>query len=174
MLGDTSIVDRDFPPYTQPGLWCKWEPTEDGTALGWDGSEKFTNYVPWLEYLIRNFLKPWGYVLSGTSHWQGEHASDQGKIVVLDNGVMTKKKPEPSERVELWSEPELDLYIWLGFGDHHGMMFAIAESVEQAREMLLEKSENCNNCRRALSRDPLICGLGSPVAFAVMGPHEND
>lgn len=87
---DDSIIDYNTPPSTQPGLWCQWIPTEDGTAIVWDGGEKFYEYVEWLEYLINNFLAPWGYVLNGEVEWFGEDANDRGKIVVSNNVVKTK------------------------------------------------------------------------------------
>lgn len=86
---DPSVIDYNRPPKTQPGLWCKWRPTDDGQAIEWDGCEKFYNYVEWLKYLITNFLQPKGYVLGGTVAWQGESMDDRGKIVVTDNEVAT-------------------------------------------------------------------------------------
>ena len=71
----------------QPGLWCQWVPSEDGLEISWDGSEKFYMYVEWLEYLVKHFLKPWGYVLSGAVEWVGEERSDQGRILVRDNVI---------------------------------------------------------------------------------------
>lgn len=32
----------------QPGLWCQWIISDDGTKLEWDGNEKFYNYTEWL------------------------------------------------------------------------------------------------------------------------------
>ncbi|KAF0243095.1 MAG: hypothetical protein FD180_3577 [Planctomycetota bacterium] len=81
------IVDWNRPPHNQPGLWCKWAPNERGTAVAWNGHEKFVEYVPWLDYLIRNFLKPWGYVLKGTVEFQGEELDDFGRIHVRENVV---------------------------------------------------------------------------------------
>lgn len=71
----------------QPGLWCQWEITEDGTELQWDGGEKFYHYVDWLKYLINNFFEPWGIKLNGEIEWIGEDPSDRGKIVANDNEV---------------------------------------------------------------------------------------
>jgi len=71
----------------QPGLWCQWVPTEDGTGIVWDGGEKFYDYVEWLRYLIHRFLAPWGYKLSGEVEWEGEDHDDFGKIVVNKNQV---------------------------------------------------------------------------------------
>ena len=87
---DASIIDYNCPPYGQPGLWCQWMPNEDGDAILWDGVEKFYNYVQWIEYIIKNFLAPWGYKLNGEVEWHGEDHDDIGKIVIKDNVVTTK------------------------------------------------------------------------------------
>lgn len=84
---DKSIRDHDQPPDGQPGLWCQWVPNEDGTAIVWNGAEKFYNYIEWLRYIIQHFLAPWGYVLSGSVRWQGEDRGDKGRIEVTDNKV---------------------------------------------------------------------------------------
>ena len=73
-----------------PGLWCQWMLYNDGTELGWDGGEKFYQYVPWLKYLIEHFFEPWGIKLNGEILWQGEETNDFGKIIVKDN-IVTKK-----------------------------------------------------------------------------------
>jgi hypothetical protein len=85
---DDSILDGNEPPEGQPGLWCQWVPSEEGTAILWNGMEKFYYYIEWLEYLIEHFLKPWGYRLNGVVTWQGEEEEDRGRIIVVDN-VMT-------------------------------------------------------------------------------------
>jgi hypothetical protein len=86
---DDSIVEYNDPPHGQPGLWCQWVPTEDLKGIEWDGNEKFYSYVEWLEYIIENFLKPWGYTLNGEVRWRGEEFSDIGVITVKDNAVST-------------------------------------------------------------------------------------
>lgn len=84
------VINFNSPPRTQPGLWCQWAPNEDGTAIEWDGGEKFYNYVEWIEYLIEKILAPAGYKLNGEIEWIGEDADDRGKIIVKDNVVSTK------------------------------------------------------------------------------------
>jgi hypothetical protein len=84
---DESVVDGNLPPKDQPGLWCKWAPTEDRSAIAWDGGEKFYDYIPWLRYLMKHFLAPWGYLLNGTVTWQGEREEDQGTIRVSNNAI---------------------------------------------------------------------------------------
>ena len=85
-----SVIDYNSPPANQPGLWCQWIPSNDGKSIEWDGNEKFYEYVEWLEYIIKHFLKPWGYVLNGEVKWFGEDREDVGLIIVKNNMVSTK------------------------------------------------------------------------------------
>lgn len=71
----------------QPGLWCQWEPSEDGTAIRWDEGEKFYHYIEWIKYLIAHFIEPWGYSLNGEVNWAGEDSEDRGVIKIQDNVV---------------------------------------------------------------------------------------
>lgn len=90
---EDNVIDHNVPPKTQPGLWCQWVPTEDGTGLEWDGNEKFYYYVEWLEYIINSVFphiledgdEP--LVLNGDVEWYGEDADDRGIIRVRDNKV---------------------------------------------------------------------------------------
>jgi hypothetical protein len=112
---DKSIIDYNEPPGAQPigkgnfmlgfnkqekrikdgkqvpGLWLKWEISDDGATLKWDGSEKFYYYVEWLQYLIDRFFTPWGYKLNGEITWEGEDSTDMGKIQVKDSKVTVKR-----------------------------------------------------------------------------------
>lgn len=88
---DESVVDGNGHPSTQPGLWCQWVPSEDGTEIKWDGNEKFYCYTEWLEYIIENFLKPWGLTLNGEVTWEGEESDDLGKIIVSDNKIQVQE-----------------------------------------------------------------------------------
>ena len=87
---DKNIIDHNEAPATQPGLWLKWRPDADGTAIVWDGAEKFDYYTEWLVYLIHKILAPNGYVLNGKVTWQGEETGDVGEITVKNNKVFTK------------------------------------------------------------------------------------
>jgi hypothetical protein len=86
---DASVTDHNKPPADQPELWCQWIPTQDGTAICWDGNEKFYEYTAWLKYLIKHFLQPWGYALNGEVAYSGEHAFDTGILSVINNEVFT-------------------------------------------------------------------------------------
>ena len=82
---DESVIEHNYPPTGQPGLWCQWIINKD--HLEWDGGEKFYNYIEWLEYLIAHFFEPLGYKLNGDIEWQGEDYEDFGTIHVVDNEV---------------------------------------------------------------------------------------
>ena len=82
---DDSIIDYNNAG-SQPGLWCQWVITDDN-ELVWDEGEKFYYYVEWLDYLIKHFFIPSGYVLNGTVFYEGEDSDDFGKIIVTDNVV---------------------------------------------------------------------------------------
>lgn len=85
---DSTIINYNQPPSTQPSLWCQWEINPlDRQTISWDGGEKFYNYVEWIEYIIDRVLAPRGYLLSGSVTWQGEDHGDVGKISIKDNKV---------------------------------------------------------------------------------------
>lgn len=102
---DDSIIDYNN-SYPAPGLWCDWEINDNG-QLEWNESEKFYDYVEWLEYLIKNFFKPEGYVLNGSIKYNGEDDYDFGVITVKDNEV----KCEEGIRVQSLKEIETSKLI---------------------------------------------------------------
>lgn len=57
-MDHASVVDENRPPSGQPGLWCGWRASDDGSAIRWDGVEKFYYYAEWLQYLVDHFLRP--------------------------------------------------------------------------------------------------------------------
>ncbi len=87
---DKSVIDHNHPPATQPGLWCQWIPGYDDDTIEWNYTEKFYNYIEWLEYIIERFLKPWGYTLNGEVEWYGEDRDDIGKIIVENNLIIVR------------------------------------------------------------------------------------
>ena len=90
---EAGITEYNSAPTGQPGLWCQWAPSEDRNHIEWDGSEKFYHYVEWLNYLIENFLKPWGYKISGEVLYQGEEQSDNGRLVIVAGICKTNPGP---------------------------------------------------------------------------------
>jgi hypothetical protein len=103
---DADIRDFNRPPAGQPGLWCHWTPTNGGTAIEWDGGEKFYHADAWMAYLIDHFLKPgaeasksndpqfnqftFDHVCNGVIKAQGEDMDDRWKMLVEDNKMSTK------------------------------------------------------------------------------------
>jgi len=85
---DPSVLDDGGPPVGQPSLWCDWAPTVDGHGIEWNGREKFYCCEAWLFYLIRHFLKPWGYTLNGQVRWRGQDPADRGTIHVAHNRIL--------------------------------------------------------------------------------------
>ncbi len=84
---DDTIVNYNVPPKTQPSLWCQWVPNDEGTAIEWDGGEKFYGYIQWIEYIIEKILAPRGYTLTGDVEWRGEDWDDTGTISIKENAV---------------------------------------------------------------------------------------
>ena len=82
---DKSILDHNRTGGSCPDLWCQW--IIDGDELVWDEGEKFYAYVEWLEYLIKNFFEPCGYIINGEVEFQGDDSDDFGIIKVNDNKV---------------------------------------------------------------------------------------
>lgn len=85
---DASVIDSNGTPSGIPGLWCQWVPV--GAQITWDENEKFYNYIEWIEYIVKNFIIPWGYVLDGEVEWKGEDSDDLGIIEISDNVVSVK------------------------------------------------------------------------------------
>lgn len=107
---DEDILDHNTPPEGQPGLWCQWIATDDGTAIEWDGGEKFYYAEKWIQYIIDHFFGPnpiakkaypeifdflESHTFSGTVEAYGEVRDDvwrmrieNGYQVVVDEGHM--------------------------------------------------------------------------------------
>jgi len=69
------------------GCWCNWVPNEFGTAIVWDGNERFYDYIKWINYLIKSILEPRGYSLTGYVKWHGDEPDDFG-IISIENNVV--------------------------------------------------------------------------------------
>jgi hypothetical protein len=98
---DTDVLDFDRPAAGQPSLWCGWVPTRDGTAIVWDGVEKFHDADDWMRYLIDHFLRPgalaqgrdgfrrftFDHTVDGLIHARGEDPDDIWDLTVTANTV---------------------------------------------------------------------------------------
>ncbi|MFJ8622294.1 hypothetical protein ACIRD3_05550 [Kitasatospora sp. NPDC093550] len=106
---DADIRAYNAPPAGQPGLWCHWEPTDDGAAIVWNQHEKFYHSPEWMAYLIDHFLKAgahaqgepgfedfsFDHVLDGVIDAQGEESWDSWQLMVRDNEVSVSGPEEP-------------------------------------------------------------------------------
>lgn len=92
-----ALVNYNLTPAGVPNLWCQWAPNGDGTAIEWDGTEKFYDYIKWLQFLIKHFIGPWGYALNGSVTWQGENPADRGIIEVQNNEVIVTEEEVTEE-----------------------------------------------------------------------------
>jgi len=99
--GHADVEDRNEPPEGQPGFYCDWVASRDGTRIEWAQGETFYDSVEWMQYLIDHFLKPGGlaqghagfenftfdHILNGRILAQGEDADDRWYLIVEDNAV---------------------------------------------------------------------------------------
>ncbi|BDH56908.1 hypothetical protein MTP03_18470 [Tsukamurella sp. PLM1] len=83
---------------SMPGYWCNWVPNKQGTALVWNGSEKFYRSAAWLRYLIKEFLAPAGHRVSGNVTATGQDGA-VSTIVAIGHDVHTHevRGPMPTE-----------------------------------------------------------------------------
>lgn len=112
---DEDVIEMNYPPDGQPGLWCQWRPSEDGARIGWDGAEKFYHAAEWMQYIIDHFLTPaaqeaqrqfnrdaeaagnpfdgftFDHKVSGVIKAQGEDADDKWRLIVEDNEVRVEQ-----------------------------------------------------------------------------------
>lgn len=107
---EPDVWDYNRPPAGQPGLWCQWVPTADGTGIEWDGGEKFYDAPEWMAYIIDHFLRghavastrtadhdhrqfaefTFDHHVNGMIEAQGEDPDDRWRLVVTDNVVTTQ------------------------------------------------------------------------------------
>lgn len=116
--GDVDVRNRLAPG--EPGLWCPWTPTSDGSALVFDGVEKAYRSTEWLRYVIDTFLAPEATVASVNdpqfAAFTTDHVCD-GAVAACrrDTGqlsVLFVTDNEVDERVLLPGVPEG--VVWAG------------------------------------------------------------
>ena len=143
---DPDIRDFNRPPEGQPGLWCQWVPTEGGSGIEWDGSEKFYNSAQWMAYLISHFIgeKPAakarhpeefgflsGHRVSGRIYAAGEETGDDWRLDVADGRVSaTWAKQDPSADDEDDGDDDWEI----GFSERIERMMVLEEGDWQATE----------------------------------------
>jgi hypothetical protein len=100
-----------FEPDGQPGLWCKWEPSDDGETISWNGAEKFYDAPEWMRYIIDKLLAPSAdeylvkhndederlqyftcdHTVNGVINAEGEEQEDVWRLEVKDNIVSVRE-----------------------------------------------------------------------------------
>lgn len=149
------VRDHNHPDSDQPGLWCKWEPADDGTAIAWNGAEKFYDAEKWMAYLILAFLKPdawlaselkapredryyapefehftFDHVLNGVIDAQGEEEDDIWQLAVTDNIVTVRADGEEegpiTDTSPLLSADQIQLRVFLAGGPDDGHRLRVA------------------------------------------------
>ena len=113
--GDYYIEDKDGGMHTapdiidcnssgsMPSLWCGWTCNDEGTAIIWNGSEKFYKADIWMKWIIEHFLSaeplakeslPFlqGHVLNGEMDAIGEELDDRWQLIVEGNKVFTAQQ----------------------------------------------------------------------------------
>ncbi|UGQ13596.1 hypothetical protein LO772_08325 [Yinghuangia sp. ASG 101] len=111
VVGDPDVTDHGRDPEL-PNLWCDFRPTQDGTAIVWDGTEKTYSAEEWIRHLVDTFLRPgarlaaelaapvpgraypphlraftFDHTVTGTLHARGARLGDTWRIDVADNHV---------------------------------------------------------------------------------------
>ncbi len=100
--GEDDVLAPNSPDPSQPGLWCQWIASEDGTEIEWDGGEKFYDADDWMIYLIEHFIGanpkaqselPFftGHTCNGNIFASGEESDDHWMMEIKDN-VLTVKQ----------------------------------------------------------------------------------
>lgn len=115
---DDSIIDYNN-SYPAPGRWCDWKINDNG-QLEWNESEKFYDYVEWLEYLIENFFKPEGYILNGSIKYNGEDDCDFGVITVKNNEVTCEEGIRVQSLKEIETSKLIDELLDRGYSIKKG------------------------------------------------------
>jgi hypothetical protein len=110
---EKDVINSNGPDPTQPGLWCKWEPADEGHVIRWNEAEKFYDSEEWMRYLIDNLLSENGreyvekyhsgdprlnnftfdHVCNGTIDAQGEIDDDKWMLIVKNNEVSRMDLP---------------------------------------------------------------------------------
>lgn len=80
---DEGMVSYNAPPNAQAGLWCQWKTNDAGTAILWDGGEKFYYSAHWIRYILQRILIPRGYELAGIVNAKTE---DDDRYHIIVNG----------------------------------------------------------------------------------------
>ena len=92
---DPSNVDSFWKDH--PNSYLQWVPSKTLDSIGWDGNEKFYDYVKWLQFVC-DWLIGAGISANGNLFWSGEDTEDIGILSVTHNQVT--KKPNQQNNID--------------------------------------------------------------------------
>lgn len=132
-----NVIDINEPSEGQPGLWCHWVPVEDGTALTWDGGEKFREAEAWMRYVIDHFLRPGAKVASPVPPLR-PHPSGLGKLLSL-----FRSRPAAEQVTPVWPDPQFAAFTF----DHHCNGIIVASGEEYPDLWRIDVQDNVVTAR---------------------------
>ncbi len=108
------VLKINKPPQAQPYLWCHWRLDPDGLTLKYVDAWNLYRCHTWLQYLMDHFLTPWGYLLNGETHWQGEDEADRGRIIVQESAIEIRleQRDERKQLACVWMR-RMARYMWV-------------------------------------------------------------
>lgn len=96
----SDVIDYNQSHPDQPGLWLCWEPSDDGTAIAWDGTEKFYDSAEWMRYLVEKLLTP------SARAYIDAHMSEDPRLASFTcdhelTGIIDAQGEDPGDRWQL-------------------------------------------------------------------------
>lgn len=79
---------------------CDWELNDDDKTIGFNGSEKFYEYVPWMQYITDSLKQKFGIEVSGEVNYSGEDFEDHGILKIVDGKVLQIQDSEVLSSLE--------------------------------------------------------------------------
>jgi len=83
---DSSVVDSNSPPSSQPSLYCGWEYDTPG-VLVWNYDEQASSPDGWIRYIVEKIISANNCVCNCEIEYRGDDWDDYGTIVVKNNVV---------------------------------------------------------------------------------------
>ena len=71
---------------TKYATWCDWRADADGTAIRWNGGEKFYDGAAWMAWMIDRYV-PANHTVNGDINAEGEESGDRWLLKVTDRKV---------------------------------------------------------------------------------------
>lgn len=153
------------------GVWCQWVPTSDGTALEWNGEEKFYEADGWMRYLIDQLLKP-GAAASTSG---GEQYAGFSFDHTANGVVFAEAEPEGFGMFDVWRLDVVDGVVskttydvphldWREDQEELLASFDLVSAVEAYRQDPAAGLSSLEGYLRALGND-----LGQPAVQKALG-----